>query len=187
MTKARDPDTRRAAILSAARSLFGANGFERTTIRRIAAEAGVDPALVIHHFDSKNALFAAVAQPEIELPDLSGVPPDRVADVLYPVFAELWGPEGPLMPLLRAASTSRPAADTLLEVFQERVAPALAPVVSDHAGERAALIGTQMLGIAVARFVVGLPPLCEMDDATTIQWLRPVIAHYLTSPAPTAT
>src|SRR5215469_6822839 len=113
----RDGRATRAAILEIARSQFGNHGFERTTIRSVASAAGVDPALVMHYFGSKADLFAAASRFEVNFPDLSGVAPDRVADVLLPMFSAVWGPQGPFLPLLRAAATNRAAADALLEVF----------------------------------------------------------------------
>src|ERR1700736_882772 len=159
----RDGKATRAAILDIARSQFGDHGFERTTIRSVASAAGVDPALVMHYFGSKAGLFAAASRFDVTFPDLSGVPPDRIAEVLLPMFVAVWGPQGPFLPLLRAAATNRAAADALLEVFVERVAPALSAVVPDRAAERAALVGSQVLGIAMARYVVGVPALAGMD------------------------
>ena len=180
----RDGQATRAAILDIARSQFGSHGFERTTIRSVASAAGVDPALVMHYFGNKAGLFAAASRFDIAFPDLSGVAPDRIADVVLPMFVAVWGPQGPFLPLLRAAATNRTAADALLEVFVGQVAPALAAVVPDRAPERAALVGSQLLGLAVARYILGVPPLTGMADAQLINWLRPVLAHYLTDPAP---
>jgi AcrR family transcriptional regulator len=182
--KPRDGEATRSTILATARSQFGNHGFERTTIRSVASAAGVDPALVMHYFGSKAELFAAASRFDITFPDLSDVEPDHVADVLLPMFVAVWGPQGPFLPLLRAAATNRVAADALLAVFVDRVAPALAAVVPDRGAERAALVGSQLLGLAVARYILRIPPLADMDDATLIEWLRPVIAHYLAGPAP---
>lgn len=180
----RDGHATRAAILETARSQFGNHGFERTTIRSVASEAGVDPALVMHYFGSKAELFAAASRFDITFPDLSDVAPDRIADVLLPMFIAVWGPQGPFLPLLRAAATNRSAADALLEVFVDQVAPALSAVVPDHAPERTALVGSQLLGLAVARYILGIPPLVGMDDSQLVEWLRPVLAHYLEDRAP---
>jgi len=182
--KARDREATRSTILATARSQFGTHGFERTTIRSIASAADVDPALVMHYFGSKAELFAAASRFDATFPDLSDVAADNVADVLLPMFVKVWGPHGPFLPLLRAAATNRAAADALLEVFVERVSRALAAVVPDRAAERAALVGSQLLGVAVARYILELPPLAGMDDATLTEWLRPVLAHYLADPAP---
>jgi AcrR family transcriptional regulator len=183
-TKARDGAATRSAILATARAQFGNHGFERTTIRSIASAAGVDPALVMHYFGSKAELFAAASRFDITFPDLADVAPERVADVLLPMFVAVWGPEGPFLPLLRAAATNRAAADALLEVFVDRVAPALAAVVPDRAAERAGLVGSQLLGLAVARYILCIPSLADMDDANLIEWLRPVFTRYLADPAP---
>jgi AcrR family transcriptional regulator len=176
----RDGPATRATILATARSQFGNHGFERTTIRSVASAVGVDPALVMHYFGSKAELFAAASRLDIAFPDLSKVSPERVADVLLPMFVAVWGPDGPFLPLLRAAATNKAAADALLAVFVDRVAPALAAVVPDRADERAALVGSQVLGLATARYILCIPSLADMDDATLIEWLRPVLAHYLT-------
>src|SRR5258708_28931514 len=120
----RDGQATRAAILDTARSQFGSHGFERTTIRSVASAAGVDPALVMHYFGNKAGLFAAASRFDIAFPDLSGVAPDRIADVVLPMFVAVWGPQGPFLPLLRAAATNRTAAAALLEVFGGQVAPA---------------------------------------------------------------
>jgi AcrR family transcriptional regulator len=182
--KTRDGEATRSAILTIARTQFGDYGFERTTIRSVASEAGVDPALVMHHFGSKAELFAAASRFDITFPDLANVAPNRVADVLLPTFITVWGPQGALLPLLRSAATNRAAADALLEVFVDQVAPALAAVVPDRAAERAALVGSQLLGLAVARYILCIPPLVDMDDTQLIEWLRPVLTHYLADPSP---
>ena len=95
---------------------------------------------------ARQDLFAAASRFDITFPDLSDVAPDRIADVLLPMFVAVWGPQGPFLPLLRAAATNRAAADALLEVFVDQVAPALAAVAPDRAAERAALVGSQLLG-----------------------------------------
>jgi AcrR family transcriptional regulator len=182
--KARDGQATRSTILDTARSQFGSHGFERTTIRSVASAAGVDPALVMHYFGSKAGLFAAAARFDVTFPDLADVAPERVADLLLPMFTAVWGPHGPFLPLLRAAATNQAAAEALLGVFVDRVAPALAVVVPDRAAERAALVGSQLLGLAVARYILCIPALAGMADATLIEWLRPVLAHYLTGHAP---
>jgi AcrR family transcriptional regulator len=183
-SRTRDPAATKAAILAAARMQFGQHGFERTTIRSVASAAGVDPALVMHYFANKDTLFGEVSRLDISPPDLSGVAPEDVADVMLPLFVGVWGPDGPFLPLLRAASSSQTAADALLDVFTRQVAPALAAVAIDRPAERAALIGSHLLGIAVGRYIIGIPPLVAMDDQTLAHWLKPVLTHYLSDPAP---
>ena len=69
-------------------------------------------------------------------------------------------------------------------MFTRQVAPALADVAIDRPAERTALIGSHLLGIAVGRYILGIKPLVDMDDKTLAAWLKPVLTHYLTDPAP---
>lgn len=179
----RSGTTTRTAILDAARARFGADGYERTTIRAVAGDVGIDPAMVMRYFGNKEGLFAAAATFELHLPDLTGVPPAQVAAALLPRFFAVWERDATFLALLRAAVTSETAAAKMREVFAEQVAPALAPAVPDHPAERAAMVGSQILGLALARYVLRTPPLAEMPPAELLEWLSPVIEHYLTSPA----
>lgn len=177
----RNADETRAGILAAAQTLFATEGYERATIRSVARAAGVDPALVLRYFGNKDGLFAAAARIDEMAPDLTGVAPDRVADVLVPVFVNAWRENGPLLGLLRAAASRPTAAEALRKLFVQVVTPTLAPLAVDRAEERAALIGSQLVGVAVSRLIIGTPPLVSMSDDDLIRWLRPVIAHYLTA------
>jgi AcrR family transcriptional regulator len=172
----------RAAILDAARARFGAEGYDRTTMRAVASDVGVDPALVIRYFTNKESLFAEAAEFELHLPDLHDVPVDSLASVLMPRFFAVWENDGAFLPLLRAASTSTRAAETMLQVFARQVAPALAAVAVDRAAERAALVGSQILGLAFARYILRVPPLAEMTHEQLARWVGPVLEHYLTAP-----
>jgi len=183
-TKPRDGEATKAGILAAAQTQFGEQGFERTTIRSVATAASVDPALVMHYFGNKAGLFAAATRLDIRFPDLTGVAPADIAALVIPRFVEVWRPDGSFLPLLRAAATNRSAADALLEVFAAQVAPALADIVPDRPAERAALIGAQLLGVAVSRHILGTPPLAQMSVRDLVEWLGPVLAHFLTCPAP---
>lgn len=117
--KARDGEVTRSRILAQARAQFGERGFERTTIRSVASAAGVDPALVMHYFGNKAQLFAAASRLAITFPDLTGVPPERVVDLLLPVFVDAWGPRP--VPAAAALGGHQPvAADALLGVSWTR-------------------------------------------------------------------
>jgi len=179
-----DPSATRAAILASARRLFAQHGPDRTTIRAVAGAAGVDPALVMHYFGSKAGLFKAVSQHRLEVPDLGGLAADEVAGVVVPLFVRMWGPDGPLLPLLRAAASDPEAAHDLAGIFVSGVAPRLGALAVDDPEVRAAMIGAHLVGVAVARHVIGVPALVQMDDATLAGWLGPVFAHYLTAPRP---
>jgi AcrR family transcriptional regulator len=180
----RSAEKTRAAILAAARSLFGANGFEQTTVRAVAREAGVDPALVIRYFGNKAGLFAAAAQFELGLPSLEGVPPEQFAELLIPHFFATWEHDPALLPMLRASATSPVAAAAMARVFAEQVMPALAGAARDAPAERVALVGAQVLGLAFTRYILHAPPIVEMTPDQLRRWLAPVFAYYLTAPYP---
>ncbi|AGL19353.1 TetR/AcrR family transcriptional regulator [Actinoplanes sp. N902-109] len=176
-----DSGANRVAIIAAAREQFGQHGFDRTTIRSVATAAGVDPALVMHYFGTKKGLFEAASRYTVAMPDLTGVTPATVATVLVPLFARMWGPDGPLLPLLRAAASNQAAAGALVDIFTQHVAPQLGVLARDRPQERAALIGAHLVGIAVARHIIGIPPLVQMSDEALTAWLGPVFEHYLTA------
>jgi AcrR family transcriptional regulator len=173
----------RAAILEAARRRFGQDGYERTTIRAVAADAGIDPAMVMRYFTSKEGLFAEAASFELHLPDLTGVAPEEVAARLLPAFFAIWEGDPAFLPLMRAASTSEAAAGRMRAIFAEQVEPALARVAVDRPQERAALVGALILGVVHARYILRNPPMAEMSREELGRWIGPVIATYLTTPA----
>src|SRR3954451_10368560 len=136
MTGRRRSDETRAAILAAARRHFAADGFERTTIRAIAADAGIDPSMVMRYYGSKDGLFSAAADLDLQLPDLAAVPREQLGETLVRHWVERW--EGgfsrePLIGVFRAAVTSEAAAERLRTVFGAQVAKAVAAVVEDRA------------------------------------------------------
>src|SRR6201981_2909869 len=132
----RNASRTRADILAAARRRFGAEGYERTTLRAIAADVGVDAALVIRYFGSKQDLFATATEFTINLPDLTRADPDDIADMLLPRYFAVWEDDQSFLALLRAAMTSRVAADTLNETLATHVAPTLMGVTPDNPMKR---------------------------------------------------
>jgi AcrR family transcriptional regulator len=182
-TRARNADATRADILAAARARFGADGYERTTLRAVAADVGVDAALVIRYFGSKQNLFAAAAEFTIDLPDLRGLEPAGMAEALLSKFFAVWEQDTTFVALLRAAMTSATAADTMRRVFATQVAPTLAAVAPDHPAERAGLLGAFVIGLATTRYVLVNPAVADLDHDTLIRWAAPVLVQLLAGPA----
>jgi AcrR family transcriptional regulator len=174
----------RADILAAARRRFGAEGYDRTTLRAIAADVGVDAALIIRYFGSKQDLFAEAADFTIELPDLFGVDPDAVADMLLPRFFAIWEEDHTFVALLRAAMTSKTAADTMREVFAKQVAPKLIAATPDHPQQRIGLMGAFIIGLATTRYVLANPPVANLSRDELSRWAAPIIGQLLVGPAP---
>ncbi|MGW5362762.1 TetR/AcrR family transcriptional regulator [Actinopolymorpha pittospori] len=180
-------DRTRDAILRAARQRFAADGYERATIRAIAADAEIDPSMVMRYYGNKEGLFAAAADIDLRLPDLETVPLRQAGERLVRHFLERW--EGDLsdealLVVFRSAVTNESAAAKLREVFGAQVAQRLAVVVRDPAEVpvRAALVSTQLLGVALCRYVLRLPPVVALDVDTLVANLAPTVQRYLTGP-----
>ena len=154
------------------------------TLRAVAADVGVDPALVIRYFGSKQDPFAAAAEFTLDLPDLTGVDPDSVADALLPSFFAVWENDATFVALLRAAMTSPTAADTMRGIFATQVAPKLAAVTPDHPAERAGLMGAFVVGLAATRYVLANPAVADLSHDDLLAWGRPVIHQLQVGPAP---
>ena len=182
-TRPRNATQTRADILSAARRRFATEGYERTTLRAVAADVGVDAALVIRYFGTKQDLFAAAAEFAIELPDLSNVDPDEVAGILLPRFFAVWEDET-FVALLRAAMTSQIAADALRRVFAEQVAPKLITATPDNPIQRIGVMGAFVIGLATTRYVLVNPPIANLGRDELSRWAAPVIRQLLVGPAP---
>jgi AcrR family transcriptional regulator len=105
-TRDRRSETTKAAIMMAAREEFAAKGYQAATIRAIAANAGIDPALVIRYFGNKQDLFAAAAQFDLQLPDLKEVPKRALGAALVEHFFHRWERDETLMPLRACAASS---------------------------------------------------------------------------------
>src|SRR3989449_5446555 len=152
-------------ILAAAREHFAASGYERATIRAIAADAGIDPAMVMRYFGNKEKLFAAAAEFDLRLPDLAAVPRDTLGSVLVGHFLDRWESDDTLQALLRAALSYKVAVARLQAIFATQVMPALAPLCPDRAtaATRVGLVATQLLGMVLCRYVLRLPPVVALD------------------------
>lgn len=180
-----DPEITRRAILDAARSVFARAGYEQATIRAIAARAKVDPALVHHHFGTKQELFVAAHELPFSpaavrslLEAGEGTLGARVTR-LYLTAAFTEG--GPFESLVRAAMTN-PTARAMLRSFLEHgVLDALAPYLgSPDARFRIVLAGSHLMGIFMARRVVGVDALRDADLDHLVRVVGPTIDRYLT-------
>jgi AcrR family transcriptional regulator len=180
------PDDVAGADPPAARERFAADGYERATIRAIAADAEIDPAMVMRYFGSKDKLFAAAAEFDLRLPDLAAVPRARLGQALIEHFMRRWEGDEALVALLRAAVTNEAAAERMRAIFADQLIAAVAALLpagtpADEAARRAGLVATQSLGMALCRYVLRLPPVAAMDRAAVVAWLGPTVQRYLTA------
>jgi len=177
----RTADQTRATILEAARRRFADHGFDRTTIRAVAGDAGVDPALVMRHFGSKDGLFAEAAEVDLRLPPPAKLPRARVGALLAGHFFDRWEGDPALVILLRTGVTRPAVAERLREIFAEQLVPIARRLGASRreAPVRAALVGSQVLGMALCRYILVLPPLAAMDRDALVAWLGPTLQRYL--------
>ena len=185
----------REAILAAAQRSFAVGGFDRTTIRAIATEAGVDPALVVHFFGSKQRLFLAAMdlpfEPEAVLPAiLAGnrrAVGERFARFIVGVLEDEQA-RSVLTGMVRAAASEPEAARMLRELVSRRVVGSIAATLGEEDAElRATLVGSQIVGLVMARYVVSVEPLASLDPERLIAALAPNLQRYLIGrlPGPT--
>ncbi|MCW2762720.1 MAG: transcriptional regulator, TetR family [Marmoricola sp.] len=184
------PDTR-AEILASARTLFAARGFGSTSVRAIAAGAGVDPALVHHYFGSKDDLFVAALElpvdPRVALRPVLEGGLDGAAERLLRVFLSVWDDETArlsLLGLIRGVfepSGRQLLRDGLLGVVLGPLGPALG---LDEPQRRVALVASQMMGLVMLRYVLEVEPLASMDGEVLVATYAPTLQRYLADPLP---
>jgi AcrR family transcriptional regulator len=183
----------REAILRAARSEFERGGLDGTSLRSIARGAQVDPALLLHYFGSKEELFVASVRDAfarhmervVSAPGVSG----SLGERLVGAFLTAWdAPESSevLVALLRAGLTNERVSGLMTTFFQSEL-PALvsARIGPQDADLRVGLVATQLLGLALTRYVLRLRPVAEMSRDDLVGTLGPTVTRYLTGPLPT--
>ncbi|WP_329230017.1 MULTISPECIES: TetR family transcriptional regulator [unclassified Streptomyces] len=182
----RRSDATRAAILEAARERFAADGYERATIRAIARDARIDPSMVMRYYGSKEGLFAAASAFDLRLPALGALPGKHVGAVLVGHFLDRWEQDDVLTGLLKVGVTNEAGADRMRAVFAEQLGPITAGVCPDPADapRRAALVASQILGMALARYVLRFEPAVTMSREEVVGWLAPTVQRYLTAEQP---
>ena len=175
-------------ILGAARRAFGTVGFAGATIRGIAREAGVDPALVHHYFGNKDQLFAASLElpldPTKVIPAVLAQGRDGLGERLARTFLGIWDNtpgQGPMLAMLRSAVSDPMAAGSLRDFLSRVVLEPLAQAAGGDEGAplRASLAASQIVGLAVARYVVALEPLASASIDELAPRLGPVLERHL--------
>lgn len=185
----RTSEATKAAILAAARTRFAEHGYERTTIRGVAGDAGIDASMVMRYFGSKEQLFEAALAIDLQLPDVRDVPPGDVPALFVRHFLDRWEgdpTDDALLVLLRSAVTNEQAAARMREIFARQVAPAVAAALppGPDAPARAALLSAQLLGLALARYLLRLPPALALTPGQIEELYAPALASVLTSGRP---
>ncbi|WP_405737039.1 TetR family transcriptional regulator [Streptomyces sp. NBC_00028] len=184
--RARRSEATRDAILVAARERFAADGYERATIRAIAKDANIDPSMVMRYYGNKEGLFAAAVTVDLRLPDAGGLSPRDVGAVLVRHFLDMWEDDEVLTALLRVGATNQAGAERMQGIFRDQLLPVARRVCPDpeQIPARAALAASQLLGLALTRYVLRIPPAVALHPEEIVAWLGPTVQRYLTAPSP---
>lgn len=175
-------------ILSAARHQFAERGYTGATIRGIAADAGVDPALVLHYFADKRALFVAAVQLPFDPMQVfravvdgdPGAAGERMARMLLRIWSTEQG-RITMQSLLRSALTDDEVLRMMREFMLETVlGPAVRQLAPDHHRLRAGLLASQVIGLAIVRYVARVEPLASAADDEIVAAIAPSLQRYLT-------
>ena len=179
----------RSAIEAAARRQFAERGY-RASLRSIASEAGVDSALIAHFFGSKQQLFVAAVEPpiapELIVAQIVRGPRRGIGERLArTILAALEDPEAreQITGLVRAAATEPAAARMVRELITQRLlGPVASALGADQAPMRATLAGSQIVGLVMSRYVVGVEPLASLPAEDVVAAIGPTLQRYLTAP-----
>lgn len=179
----------REAILDSARALFGARGYDGASLRAIASGAEVDPAMIRHFFTDKEGLFAATIADRTAIPErmIAAFDGDveRAGHRLANAYFDMWEDDetGPMLrAVVRTAVTSTKAADLVRELVAGRIVGSFDEDADREMPLRVALIGSHLLGIAAARYLIGIEPIERIPRDDLVEVIAPVLTRYLTAP-----
>ncbi|HEX6330979.1 MAG TPA: TetR family transcriptional regulator [Actinomycetota bacterium] len=178
----------REAILEAARQRFAEHGFDGATIRGIAADAGVDPALVHHYFGTKERLFVEAMRfpvvPSEVLASVRNGDPDRLGEAIVRTVLGVWETRdlrAQAEALIRSAVTNDKAAAMLRTFVTSTILATVAGLTNvEDAEYRASLVASQIIGLGIARYIVALEPLASASVDDVAAAVGPTIQHYFT-------
>ncbi len=191
----------RAAIIAAARTEFAQRGYDGTSLRAVAREAGVDAKLVHHYFDGKSELFVEVmafpANPAVLVEQVAAAPRDRLGETLARVFLAAWdGPEGRerFAAMCAAAAAHEEHARMVREFVGREVLHRVVEAMRTEVGVeprpheslevRVALGAAQLIGTGLLRYVVKVPAVADASVEELVAILGPSLQHHLVPPTP---
>ncbi|HET7475498.1 MAG TPA: TetR family transcriptional regulator [Dermatophilaceae bacterium] len=177
----------RGTIVTAARVEFARVGYDAASLRSIARAAGVDPSLVHHYFDGKPDVFVAAMQLPVRPADLvAGVlagPAEQVGVRLATAVLDVWevpAARDAFLGLLRSAVSHEEAARMVREFMGREVFGRVAQRLQVPDPElRAGVAASQMIGLALMRFVIGFPPVARASKEQLVAIVAPTLQHYL--------
>ncbi|WP_371785256.1 TetR/AcrR family transcriptional regulator [Streptosporangium subroseum] len=169
-------------ILEAARALFAERGFERTTIRAVATKAGVDPALVMQYFESKQGLFSRAVQAS-PVPEGKSEPGELIERMLETLGVKLSGLPPTSLAMMRSMLTHPEAATSAQAMLGTQIDRIGSTLAGDDARLRAALVTSIMLGVTIGHQLLDLEPLRDAPQEEIDRLMRPCLLALLQDPA----
>jgi AcrR family transcriptional regulator len=182
----------RERILESARNLFARNGIDKTSIRAIAKDAGVDPALVHHYYGTKTQLFAEAIHIPIDpmtvLGPMREVPVERIGYVLPSILISLWDSEMGTRFIATLRSILAGGEVSLIRSFLEEVITAeVGSRVDSPPGSgrvRVQFVASQLIGVVMARYILELDPFRSLTVEQIAGTIAPTLQRYLTGELP---
>ncbi len=182
----------RERILASARELFAQNGIDKTSIRAVAAAAGVDPALVHHYYGTKQQLFAAAIHVPIDPMEILGplrdTPVEKLGHTLPSLLLPLWDSELGKGLIATIRSMLAGSEVGLLRSFlQEVITAEVGPRVDNPPGSgriRVQFVASQLVGVIMARYILELDPFKSLPVEQIAETIGPNLQRYLTGDLP---
>jgi AcrR family transcriptional regulator len=184
----------RDAVLRAAKQRFAVEGYEKTTLRTIARDAHVDPSMVLYLFGSKEELFRAslrlIMDPDVLVAALAGGPGDDpdIGTRMVRTYLQIW--EGPdtaasMRAMLQSATSNSDAHAAFRDFMQNYVLTAVSGALGggEQARLRAMLAASSLVGTAMLRYVMKVPPLSTLSHEQVVRLIAPTVTRYLTADA----
>jgi AcrR family transcriptional regulator len=181
----------REGIVQAARRAFAERGYDDVSLRAVARDAGVDPALIHHYFPDKAELFASTMaipiRPDRIVAEILAGPRDAIgASVIRAIVTRFDDPavRGPVLTLVRTALGHEFAARMLRQFLLREVLHRIAETLELPDGElRASFAATQIIGLIIARYGIRIEPLADASTDEVVARVGPVVQwHLLGSP-----
>jgi len=184
----------RDAVLSAAKQRFATEGYEKTTLRAIADDAHVDPSMVLYLFGSKEQLFREslrlIIDPEVLVAALTGTGDDDpdIGTRMARAYLRIWetaDTAATMRAMLQSATSNNDANDAFRGFMQDYVLTAVSGVLGggEEARLRAMLAASNLVGTALLRYVIHVPPLATLSADEVVALIAPTVTRYLTADA----
>ncbi|HJT95052.1 MAG TPA: TetR family transcriptional regulator [Mycobacterium sp.] len=181
----------REVVLAAAKNRFASDGYEKTTLRAIARDAHVDPSMVLYLFGSKDELFRESLRLIMDPDALVAALSDGDGDIgtrMLRAYLSIWetpDTAGSMRAMLQSATSNPDAHEAFRGFMQSYVLPAVSEVLGggEQARMRAMLAASQLVGMAMLRYVMQVPPMATLSGDEVVRLIAPTVTRYLSAPA----